>query len=129
VKFTNSYIEDIPFDAGSFDAVISNGVINLVFDKQAVFDEAYRLLRPGGRLAISDIVTLERLPESVTCDAKLWAACIGGAMHREDYLQAIKAAGFRIREVTMNDYHFKAGRAQNAARRYDVTSLSLLAEK
>jgi arsenite methyltransferase len=66
--------------------VISNGVINIAPDKAAVFSAAARALRPGGRLAIADIVTTVQLPEGVTCDAALWAACIGGAMQRDRYL-------------------------------------------
>jgi arsenite methyltransferase len=76
--------------------VISNGVINLSPDKPAVFAAAARALRPGGRLALADIVTEHQLPERVTCDAALWAACIGGAMQRDAYRQAIEDAGFTI---------------------------------
>lgn len=129
VRFAKSYIEQTPFGDESFDCVISNGVINLVADKAAVFAEAYRLLRPGGRLAISDIVTSSHLPPTVTCDANLWAACIGGAMHRRDYVDAVTAAGFTVRIVQLNDYEFKAGRAQNASNKYGVSSISLYATK
>jgi ubiquinone/menaquinone biosynthesis C-methylase UbiE len=129
VEFHEGYIENAPFDDESFDCVISNGVINLVADKEAVFAEAYRLLRPGGRLALSDIVTAQRLPDSVTCDETLWAACIGGAMHRADYQEAITAAGFTIQTVQPNNYEFKTGQARNAADKFEVSSISLFATK
>jgi arsenite methyltransferase len=96
VEFREGYIEEPPVEAGAFDCVISNGVINLSPDKPAVFAAAARALRPGGRLALADIVSREELPEGVTCNASLWAACIGGAMQRDDYREAIEAAGLQI---------------------------------
>ena len=74
-------------------------MINLSPDKPAVFAAAARALRPGGRLALADIVSAKQLPEGVTCDASLWAACIGGAMQRDGYREAIEAAGFEIESV------------------------------
>ncbi|MFW6049694.1 MAG: methyltransferase domain-containing protein [Myxococcota bacterium] len=129
VRFHEGRIEELPFDEGSFDCVISNGVINLVADKQRVFDEAARVLRPGGRLALSDIVTRDHLPESVVCNATLWAACIGGAMQREDYQRAIEAAGLSVEVVKPNDYRFLSGQAERAAGKFGVQSVSLLAVK
>lgn len=79
VELRAGYIEGPPLDDGGFDCVISNGVINLSPEKPAVFAAAARALRPGGRLALADIVSDKQLPEGVTCDASLWAACIGGA--------------------------------------------------
>ena len=79
--------------------MISNGVINLAPDKEAVFAEAARVLRPGGRLAIADIVSEQQLKESIVCDADLWAACIGGAAQEDAYRQAIEGAGLRIEEI------------------------------
>jgi SAM-dependent methyltransferase len=108
--------------------VISNGVINLAPDKAAVFQEAARLLRPGGRLALADIVTAVRLPETVSCDATLWAACIGGAMQRDAYVEAIEQAGFAVTAMKANrEYRFLSKSAQNASRDYGVHSVSLLA--
>ena len=130
VDFRAGYIEDPPVDAGGFDCVISNGVINLSPDKPAVFAAAARALRPGGRLALADIVTEAQLPEGVTCDASLWAACIGGAMQRDGYRAAIEAAGFRIEEWRQNtEYRFVSERADNATQKYGVTSISLLARR
>jgi len=130
VEFTEAHIEQLPLAESSADVVISNGVINLSPDKTKVFAEAARVLRSGGRLAIADIVTAIRLPEGVTCDAALWAACIGGAMQRDDYREAIETAGFEIDDLKENDqYRFVSERADNATQKYGVKSVSLLAIK
>ena len=130
VEFRKGYIEEPPVDEASVDCVISNGVVNLSPDKPAVFAAVARALRPGGRLALADIVTTEQLPEGVTCDASLWAACIGGAMQRDRYREAIEAAGFEIVSLRENDeYHFVSDRADNATRKYGVKSVSLLARR
>jgi len=129
-EFRQGYIEDPPVEAASVDCVISNGVINLSPDKAAVFTAVARALRPGGRLALADIVSTEQLPEGVTCDASLWAACIGGAMQRDSYRRAIEGAGLEIVEWRENDqYRFVSERADNAVRKYGVTSISLLARR
>jgi SAM-dependent methyltransferase len=128
--FREGYIETPPVSDGSVDCVISNGVINLSPDKPAVFAAAARALRRGGRLALADIVTENQLPEGITCDAALWAACIGGAMQRDAYRTAIEAAGFEIQEWRTNsEYRFVSERAGNATRKYGVTSISLLARR
>jgi arsenite methyltransferase len=128
VELRQGYIERPPVEDGSFDCVISNGVINLSPDKPAVFAATARALRPGGRLALADIVTSEQLPEGVTCDASLWAACIGGAMQRDGYREAIEAAGFEVETRRQNEaYRFVSERADNATQKYGVMSISLLA--
>jgi arsenite methyltransferase len=130
IHFHAGRIEALPFADDAFDCVISNGVINLVADKQRVFDEAARVLKRGGRLALSDIVTSEHLPESVVCDVTLWASCIGGAMERNDYQKAISGAGFIVEVVQANpQYGFLPGRADRSARKFGVQSISLLARK
>ncbi len=130
VIYLHGYIESLPCTDASFVCVISNGVINLSADKPAVFREAARVLKPGGRLAISDIVTEVRLPEGITCDATLWAACIGGAMQQDDYLAAIGAAGFQVEAVVENqNYLFVSDNAQKATKKFGVKSISLLATK
>jgi ubiquinone/menaquinone biosynthesis C-methylase UbiE len=128
--FREGYIETPPVDDGSADCVISNGVINLSPDKPAVFAAAARALRSGGRLALADIVTEHQLPEGVTCDASLWAACIGGAMQRDGYRKAIEDAGFEVTEWRTNtEYRFVSERADNATQKYGVTSVSIKAVK
>lgn len=130
IEFREGYIETPPVDNASVDCVISNGVINLSPDKAAVFAATARVLRSGGRLALADIVTEHQLPEGVTCDAALWAACIGGAMQRDGYRHAIEAAGFAIEAWRENTaYRFISERADNATQKYGVTSISLLARR
>ena len=129
-EFHEGYIEAPPVDDASVDCMISNGVINLSPDKPAVFAAAARALRPGGRLALADIVTAQQLPEGVTCDASLWAACIGGAIQRDGYREAIEAAGLTIEAWRENSaYRFVSDRADNATQKYGVTSISLLARR
>ena len=130
VDFRAGYIERPPVEPESYDCVISNGVVNLSPDKPAVFAAAGRALRPAGRLALADIVSETQLPEGVTCDASLWAACIGGAMQRDGYREAIEAAGFEIETWRENSaYRFVSERADNATQKYGVTSISLLARR
>ena len=130
VTYVKGYIENVPVPAASVDAVISNGVINLATDKASVFREAARVLKPSGRLAIADIVTDAQLPETVTCNADLWAACIGGAMQRDSYRAAIEAAGLGVKSVRDNaGYQFISDNAKGAQQKWGVKSLSLLAAK
>jgi SAM-dependent methyltransferase len=130
VTYRKGYIDKTSCADASADVVISNGVINLAPDKAAVFHEAARLLRPGGRLATADIVTDAQLPETVTCNADLWAACIGGAMQRDDYRAAIEAAGLRVKSVRDNaGYQFISDNAMGAQQKWGVKSISLLAVK
>jgi arsenite methyltransferase len=129
VEFREGRIEQLPAEADSFDCVISNGVINLAPDKGAVFAEAYRVLRPGGRLAIADIISEQQMKESIVCDADLWASCIGGAAQRDAYREAIEGAGLHIEQIRENPYEFISERAKNASAKYGVKSVSLLARK
>jgi ubiquinone/menaquinone biosynthesis C-methylase UbiE len=94
VEFLKGTIEAIPLPAESVDVVISNCVINLSPDKDAVFREACRVLKPGGRLAVSDIVLRGDLPADVRHSIELWAGCVAGALHEHDYAQRLTAAGF-----------------------------------
>ena len=130
VEYRKGYIESLPLEDGTVDAIISNGVINLSADKPAVFREAARVLKPGGRLAIADIVTQNQLPETVSCNADLWAACIGGAMQIDDYCAAIEAAGLTVTTMQHNDqYGFISDSAAGATQKWGVRSISLLAVK
>ena len=129
-EYRKGHIEELPIESGTADCVISNGVINLSADKGRVFREAGRVLKPGGRLALADIVTDVQLPETVVCSATLWAACIGGAMQVESYRQVAEAAGFVVDRLEENTaYRFISDRAASAARKYGVKSVSLLARR
>lgn len=129
VSFVEARIEDLPLDDDTFDVVVSNGVINLAPDKPRVFREAARVLKPGGRLAVADIVTARPLLESIVCDTDLWAACIGGAAQFDAYQRAIEDAGFVIEAVTDNPYEFLSEGARGASATFGVRSMSLLARK
>jgi arsenite methyltransferase len=94
VEFRLGEMEHMPVDSDSVDVVISNCVINLSPDKDAVFREAYRVLKPGGRLCVSDMVTHGELPESVRQDLSQWAGCVAGALEEKVYLKKIRHAGF-----------------------------------
>jgi len=130
VTYRKGYIQSTGLEPEGFDAVISNGVINLAPDKAEVFREAARVLKHGGRLALADIVTDVRLPEGISCNATLWAACIGGALQIDDYLAAIESAGLRVTKVKNNpQYRFISENAQGASKKFGVRSVSILAAK
>jgi SAM-dependent methyltransferase len=94
VEFRQGYIEDIPVEASTVDVIISNCVINLSPDKTAVFREAYRVLKPGGKLAVSDMVTQGSFTPQERMDMSQWAGCITGAEDVTDYSRWLKDAGF-----------------------------------
>jgi SAM-dependent methyltransferase len=99
VEFRKGHIEDLPVEADSVDLVVSNCVINLSPDKSKVFGEALRVLRPGGRLAVSDIVLTQPLPESIRDSVEAYLGCVAGASLKDDYLATIRDAGFEQVEV------------------------------
>jgi len=130
VTYVKGYIENVPIPAASIDVVISNGVINLATDKSNVFHEAARLLKSGGRFAISDIVTEVQLPDTIVCNSTLWAACIGGAAQQDNYRSQIAAAGMKVVKVQDNaTYQFISDNARGASKKFGVKSISLLAVK
>src|SRR6185312_8236695 len=99
LELVKASIDELPFADSSFDVVISNGVVNLSPVKSQVFREAARVLRPGGRLALADIVSGRALRERTRRNVDLWAACIAGAIPRRSYVDAIAAAGLEVTEV------------------------------
>jgi arsenite methyltransferase len=129
VELVETHIEDLPFEDATFDAVISNGVINLSLLKGLVFAEAARVLKPGGRFAITDIVSGRPLKERTRRNVELWAACIAGAIPRAKYLEVLEAEGLEVKTVRRNDYRFISERALDACSTYEVESISLLAVK
>ncbi|RYG24205.1 arsenite methyltransferase [bacterium] len=94
VRFLKGHIENIPLPDGSVDVIISNCVINLSADKEAVLREAFRVLRPGGRFAVSDVVVEGELPDAVRRDMEMYVGCVAGALEREEYLRLLTHAGF-----------------------------------
>lgn len=103
VEFVKGTIEEMPLADASFDVVISNCVINLSGDKQRVLSEAARVLRPGGRFAVSDVVADEGMDENTRRDLAAWTGCIAGALTRSEFAAALSEAGFE--EVTITETH------------------------
>ncbi len=107
VEFRLGEIENLPMDSSAVDVIISNCVINLSTDKPKVFQEAYRVLKPGGMLMVSDMALLEDLPDYVRYSVEAYVRCVGGALRKDQYLNAIRQAGFE--EVTVvGESHFPA---------------------
>ena len=94
VEFRQGYLEDLPVESSTVDVIISNCVINLSPDKEKVFNEAFRVLAPGGKLAVSDIVTDGELPEVVRNSLSAWAGCVAGAVEAKEYIAMMEAVGF-----------------------------------
>lgn len=95
IEFKLGDIENLPVDDNSVDIIISNCVINLSPDKRKVFKEAFRVLKPGGRMMISDIVLLKELPEFIKNSVESYIGCVSGAIMKDEYLEAINEAGFQ----------------------------------
>src|SRR4030042_5315003 len=102
VEFLLGEIENLPLKDNSVDTIITNCVINLTSDKAKTFSEAYRVLQPGGRIYLSDIVLLEELSEEQKNNKELISGCVAGALLKDDYLNKIKAAGFKVRILYEN---------------------------
>jgi ubiquinone/menaquinone biosynthesis C-methylase UbiE len=121
VQFLKGEIEHIPLPDNSVDVIISNCVINLSADKDQVLREAFRVLKPGGRFAVSDIVVRGQVPEAIRRSMNLWIGCVAGALSEDEYLAKLKAAGFEqaaievTRTYTMEDARqFLAGEGEEA---------------
>lgn len=102
VEFKLGEIEKLPVEDETVDIIISNCVINLAPDKDLVFAEAYRVLKNGGKMFVSDMVLLEKLPEDIKNNKELLSACVAGALLKEDYISKMKAAGFAV-EILSED--------------------------
>jgi arsenite methyltransferase len=100
VEFRQGFLEDLPVDDNSIDVVISNCVINLSPEKAKVFSEVFRVLKPGGKLAVSDIVTDGPLPDSIKQSLSMWAGCVAGAVDAKDYIAMMETAGFADISIT-----------------------------
>ena len=102
-EFLQGYLEDIPLPDASVDVVISNCVINLAADKTVVLAEAARVLRPGGRFAVSDVIADPDMDEATRADMQQWTGCVAGALTRDDYHEALTGAGFS--DITITETH------------------------
>jgi arsenite methyltransferase len=114
VEFRLGEIEKLPVEDESVDAIISNCVINLSPDKAKVFGEAHRVLKRGGRLTVSDIVSEGALPDDIRSDPNAWAGCIAGALERQEYLRKIKKAGFEDAQVLSSKEFYLEGEGSQA---------------
>lgn len=115
VEFLKGHIEAIPLPASSVDVIISNCVINLSTNKDQVLKEAFRVLRPGGRFAVSDIVVRWELPDPVKKSMELWSGCIAGALLESEYVSKLQAAGFTDIEVEPTRIYTKDDTAEMAS--------------
>src|SRR6185295_11968214 len=105
VRFLRGHIEAIPLPEGSVDVIVSNCVINLSTDKARVLREAFRVLRPGGRFAVSDMVVQGTMPPDVRRDVEAWAGCIAGALEEGEFRRLLSAAGFEDVEIQVTRVH------------------------
>ena len=123
VEFVQGYLEEVPLPDASVDVIISNCVINLAADKAVVLREASRVLRPGGRLAISDVVAHQPWPQERREEVEQWTGCIAGALVEEDYRRMLGEAGFADIEIQRtHEVHELASAAVVRARRPEVAS-------
>lgn len=112
VEFRQGYLEELPVDSSSVDVIISNCVINLSPDKEKVFNEAFRVLKPGGKLAVSDIVTDGELPEEIRQSLAAWAGCVAGAVQAKDYIAMMESVGFT--DISIKPVFFDKGTVDSA---------------
>ncbi len=127
VEFRVGEIENLPLDDDSVDVIISNCVINLSPDKLATFKEAFRVLKAGGRILISDLVTEGELPEDVRRSFEAWAVCIAGALEKQEYVDTIRRAGFR--DVSLVAQHSYAELGMDDRLSGKITSVQVKAYK
>jgi arsenite methyltransferase len=129
VEFLKGEIEHVPLPDNSVDVVISNCVINLSADKDRVLSEAFRVLKPGGRFAVSDVVTRGAIPEQIRRDVLLWAGCVAGALDENDYRAKLAAAGFEAIGIEPTRvYDVEDARAFLAGEGVDVDAIALEVE-
>ncbi|MBI2704879.1 MAG: methyltransferase domain-containing protein [Actinobacteria bacterium] len=129
VEFREGILEELPVEDGWADAVISNGVINLVADKAAVFAQAYRVLRPGGAIQFADIANGKPLPEQAVCSIDLWTGCVGGGKPVGDWCGLLENAGFSDISVGPAIDAFGGSGGEKNARAFDVSAHVFLATK
>jgi len=129
VEFLKGEIENIPLPDNAVDVIISNCVINLSADKDRVLQEAFRVLKPGGRFAVSDIVVRGEVPADIRRNVELWIGCMAGALEENEYLAKLTHAGFEV--VTMEPtrvYHVADARELLSSKRIDVDAIAPLVD-
>lgn len=109
VEFYQGDVEALPFPDGVFDAVISDCAINHALDKKRAYTEIFRVLKPQGIMVVSDVVALEMLPQEIKDDPAAWADCFGGAISEEEYIDAVKSAGFAETDILKRREYIKNG--------------------
>lgn len=129
VEFREGYLEDLPVDDGWADVVISNGVLNLVPDKSAALAEMRRVLRPGGRLQLADIVLGRPVPDDAKQDVALWTGCIAGGLDRDDLAAMVAGAGFVAVEVLEGGDVFAGAPQQSNAAAYGTIGAGIRARR
>jgi SAM-dependent methyltransferase len=130
VEFRLGEIENLPIENNSIDVIISNCVINLSPDKVIVFKEAYRVLKPGGRLMVSDLVLTKELPAKIKNSIEAYVDCLAGAAMKDDYLDYIKKAGFKdIKVISQDNYPIETMFADLAGIESSVASVKVYAAK
>lgn len=127
VEFRLGEIENLPVESSTIDVIISNCVINLTPDKNKAYQEVYRVLKPGGRILVSDLVTEGFLPEEIRRSFQAWSECVGGAMEKQYYLNIIEKAGFK--EVEIIEQHFFTEPHMDERLIGKITSIQLKAVK
>ena len=127
VEFKLGEIENLPIEDGTIDVIISNCVINLTPDKSVAYSEAFRVLKPGGRILVSDLVTDGEIPEEIRKSFQAWSDCIAGAMEKQDYLETIHGAGFK--DVKIVEAHYYAEPNMDERLEGKILSIQVKAEK
>ncbi|MCK9151076.1 arsenite methyltransferase [Methanobacterium alcaliphilum] len=127
VEFRLGEIENLPISDNSIDLIISNCVINLTPDKSVAYGEVYRVLKPNGRILVSDLVTEGDIPEEIKKNFQAWSSCISGAMEKEEYLDTIKEAGFKDLKIIKQNFFTEAGMDERLIGK--ITSIQLKATK
>jgi ubiquinone/menaquinone biosynthesis C-methylase UbiE len=129
VEIREGYAEDLPVESESVDVVISNGVINLCPSKPAVFQEIYRVLRPGGRIQIGDILVHQPVPQEAKDDVDLWSNCIAGSLLDGEWPQLLRSTGFSEIRISNEVDVYSGSRHESDAREFDTRGITVFARK
>ncbi len=129
VEIRDGYAEDLPVESGTVDVVISNGVINLCPDKPAVMQEIFRVLKPGGRIQIGDILVHKPVPQDAKDDIDLWSNCIAGSLLDNEWPSLLKIIGFRDIEISNEVDVYSGSKHESDAREFDTRGITVFAKK